>query len=259
MPTEKDAETMPTQKIFKQRVRARMTKTGESYTAARRQLLRKATEPETPEIEASEAPPAPEVPPALATAEPIPPEALLVADEAMRRATGKSHQEWFALLDAWGATDHNHAEIARWLSEAHDVPGWWTQNVTVAYERARGMRARHQMRDGFSVGVTRTVAADAGRALAAFTDEQVRERWFPAAPLRQRPTRAALSARFDWPDPASSVIVTVVPKGVGKTVVADGHDMLPDAEAGERLKTAWRGWLGDLKAMLERDALETER
>ena len=40
--TEKDVETMPTQKIFKQRVRARMTKTGESYTAARRQLLHKA-------------------------------------------------------------------------------------------------------------------------------------------------------------------------------------------------------------------------
>ena len=38
---------MPTQKTFKQRVRTRMTKTGESYTAARHQLLRKAGEPET--------------------------------------------------------------------------------------------------------------------------------------------------------------------------------------------------------------------
>ena len=36
---------MPTQKLFKRRVRARMTKTGESYTAARRQLLRKVPEP----------------------------------------------------------------------------------------------------------------------------------------------------------------------------------------------------------------------
>ena len=38
-PTEKDVETMPTQKIFKHRVRTRMAKTGESYTAARRQLM----------------------------------------------------------------------------------------------------------------------------------------------------------------------------------------------------------------------------
>lgn len=36
---------MPTQKIFKQRVRARMAKTGEAYTTARAQLLRKAAEP----------------------------------------------------------------------------------------------------------------------------------------------------------------------------------------------------------------------
>ena len=93
-----------------------------------------------------------------------------VADESMVRATGRSHAEWFAILDAWGATDHTHTEIARWLGEAQGVRPWWTQSVTVAYERARGMRARHQMADGFSVSVTRTVAVDTERALAAFTD-----------------------------------------------------------------------------------------
>ena len=41
-PSEKDVETMPTQKTFKTRVRTRMSKTGESYTTARQQLLRKA-------------------------------------------------------------------------------------------------------------------------------------------------------------------------------------------------------------------------
>ena len=54
--------------------------------------------------------------------------------------TGRSHAEWFALLDAWGATEHTHTEIARWLSETQGIPGWWTQNITVNYERARGMR-----------------------------------------------------------------------------------------------------------------------
>ena len=92
----------------------------------------------------------------------------------MERATGKRHAEWFALLDAWGATEHTHTEIARWLSETHAFPGWWVQNVTVAYERARGMRAPHQMRDGFSISVTRTIATDPTRALAAFTDGSVR-------------------------------------------------------------------------------------
>ncbi len=249
---------MPTQKIFKQRIRARMSKTGESYTAARRQLLLKATEPETRELEPPVSHSAPtDAAAAAATVledapDAVAPDAFLVADGSMRRATGKGHAEWFALLDAWGATDHNHTEIARWLGEAHGVPGWWTQNVTVAYERARGMRARHQMRDGFSVTATKTVAADAEPALAAFTSVPLRRRWLPDAPLRQRPTRAALSARFDWSDPPSRVIVTVVPKGTAKTLVAVAHEQLPDAETGERLKNAWRGWLGVLKAFLER-------
>jgi hypothetical protein len=70
--------------------------------------------------------------------------------------------------------------------------------------------------------------------------------------MRQRPTRAAHSARFDWADPPSRVIVTVTPKDPDKTVVAVAHEQLPDAEAGERLKYAWRRSLGDLKATLER-------
>ncbi len=249
---------MPTQKIFKQRVRARMTKTGESYTTARCQLLRKATDPEAPEVEASttastlETPAAAQEPAAEPSTDMIPADALLVADESMVRATGRGHAEWFALLDAWGAPHHDHTEVARWLGETHGTPGWWTQNITVAYERARGMRARHQMRDGFSVSATKTIAVDPERALAAFTSAPIRRKWLPDAPMRQRPTRAALSARFDWSDPASRVVVAVVPKGTGKSLVSVGHELLPDAEAGERLKAAWRGWLGELKAILER-------
>lgn len=244
--TEKDDETMPTQKIFKQRVRARMTKTGESYTAARRQLLHKAAgaadavEETTVDGAAAHKTPAS-----------IPPDALVVADDAMLRATGKRHAEWFALLDAWGATDHTHTEIARWLSETHEVPAWWTQGVTVSYERARGMRARHQMRDGFSVSATKTVAATPERAFAAFTDARLRGRWLPGAGMRQRPTRAAMSARFDWSDPPSRVIVGVAPKGADKSLVYVTHEQLPDAESGERLKRAWRASLVELKAFLE--------
>ena len=178
---------MPTQKVFKHRVRERMSKTGESYTSARRQLIHKAETASrrrrSPRRRAGAAP-EPEV---------IEAGVMLVADESMVNATGRTHAEWFALLDAWGATGHTHTEIARWLGEEQGVASWWTQNVTVAYERARGMRARHQMADGFSVSVTRTVDVGTERALAAFTDPALRARWLPDAPLTQRPTKAALT------------------------------------------------------------------
>ena len=249
VPTEKDVETMPTQKIFKRRVRARMTKTGESYTTARRQLLHKASERPPPAAETED--PVAQPGPTASAAPEAPTDAFVVADESMQRATGKRHAEWFALLDAWGGTDHSHTEIARWLSETHGVPGWWTQSVTVAYERARGMRARHQMRDGFSITATKTVAVTPERALSAITNARLRSRWLPGAPLRQRPTRAASSARFDWADPPSRVMVGVAPKGANKALVYVTHEQLPDAEAGERMKRVWRASLVDLKAFLE--------
>jgi hypothetical protein len=239
-PTEKDVETMPTQKIFKQRVRARMTKTGESYTAARHQLLKKTAEPDPPE-------PGHRLPEAPA----IPVDARLVADEALIRATGRDHAEWFGILDGWGATEHNHTEIARWLSETHGTPGWWTQNITVAYERARGLRKPGQMANGFTVNVTRTVAVDAATGLEAFTNAAVRDTWLPGAPMRQRPTRAAHTARFDWTDPPSRVVVALVPKDGSRATVAVAHEQLPDIETAERFKAAWRGWLGTLRTVLE--------
>jgi uncharacterized protein YndB with AHSA1/START domain len=233
---------MPTQKVFKQRVRARMAKTGEAYTAARHQLLRKANDPD-----------APPAPPATSTAEAantVPADAMLVADEAMARATGKGHAEWFAILDTWGATDHTHTEIARWLSATHGTPGWWTQNLTVAYERARGLRTRHQMADGFSVSVTRTVDVPLELALQAFTDEKLRAGWL-SVPMRQRPTRARNTARFDWDEPPSRVVVSLAPKGDGRTTITVAHEQLPDAAAGERLKSSWRARLATLKTVLE--------
>lgn len=251
---------MPTQKVFKRRVRARMTKTGESYTAARHQLLRKSAEPlaapspgEPPTANVAgpagaepSAPPGPQL-------EPVPDDALLVADAAMVRATGKGHAEWFAILDSWGATGHTHTEIARWLSESHGTPGWWTQNITVSYERARGMRARHQMADGFTVSVTRTVATDAERALEAVTNPEIRRQWLPGDPVRPRPTRAAMTARFDWTEPPSRIVVNVVPRANGKVIVSVAHEQLPDAEQGDAMKTAWRTWLDDLRTLLEHD------
>jgi uncharacterized protein YndB with AHSA1/START domain len=250
-PSEK-VMTMPTQKVFKHRVRTRMTKTGESYTTARQQLLRKTEPPPAPEpgsdggsADLPSAPVAAARAPGSAAAD------LLVSEEAMVRATGKGHEAWFALLDEWGGTAHNHTEIARWVHQAQGVPGWWAQNITVAYERVRGMRRPGQMANGFSVAVTRTIGAEPAAVLAAFTDVATRERWLPDAPLRPRPTRARLVARFDWAEPDSRVVVGVVPKADGKTVVSVVHEKIPEAGVGEELKARWRAALGELKALLE--------
>lgn len=225
---------MTTQKTFKQRVRARSAKTGESYTAARAQLLRKADAP----------PPAPV---------PAPDSIALtgVSDEAMTRATGRRIGEWLEILDAWGATEHKHAEIARWLVDEHGIPGWWAQSVTVGYERARGMRAMYQEPGGFSVSASKTIAALPERISDAFTEAELRARWLPDAPIRERTSNRGRSARFDWDDPPSRVGYNLFPKGGEKTQLGLAHEKLPDAETAERFKLMWRERLRVLKELLE--------
>jgi uncharacterized protein YndB with AHSA1/START domain len=220
---------MTKQKTFKHRVRARMAKTGESYTAARRMLIADGDRPETTPTNVE--------PPA--------------SDQAVRAATGRGWQEWFSLLDGWQATSRPHPDIARWLVEEHGVAGWWAQSVTVAYEQARGLRAPGQHADGWSVTASKTVAVPVDRLFAAFDDEAVRERWLPGAQLRLRTATAPRTARYDWEDGPTRVLVGFAPRGDEKSTVAIEHARLPDADTAAEMKAWWRERVAALKVLLE--------
>ena len=62
------------------------------------------------------------------------------SDEAVQAATGKTWVEWFLILDDAGSVHRTHAETAKWLADVEDVPSWWSQMITVEYERARGLK-----------------------------------------------------------------------------------------------------------------------
>jgi hypothetical protein len=220
---------MTAQKSFKRKVRARMEKTGESYTAARRQLIADGRRPES--AEARYEPP--------------------VSDRAVRAATGRGWEDWFATLDGWGAATRTHREIARRLRNEHQVAGWWAQSLTVAYERARGLRAPGQRPNGWSVTASKTVAVPVERLFEAFAGERVRERWLPGAKMRKRTATAPKSARFDWEDGSTRVVVGFVSKGEAKSQVGLEHERLPDAETAEEMKAWWRERVSALKRLLE--------
>jgi Domain of unknown function (DUF4287) len=220
---------MTRQKTFKRKVRARMQKTGESYTAARRRLIAAG---ERPEAEAAEFEPP-------------------MSDDAIRERTGRGWDEWFALLDAWEAASRPHPDVARWLRDEHGVDGWSAQSVTVGYERARGLRAPGQRPDGWSVTASKTVAVPVERLYAAFGDDGLRERWLPGAELHVRTASPPKSARYDWEDGSTRVIVGFYAKGDGKSQVALEHARLPDADTAEEMKFWWRERVGALKEMLE--------
>lgn len=237
---------MTKQKSFKGRVRARMDKTSESYTTARRQLLAKAGAKADPEAPTQPAEPA-ATPPGDA------PEAKRpYSEQAIRANTGRGWDEWFALLDEWGGAERPHPEIVRWLVGEHGVPGWWAQGVTVGYERARGLRAPGQRRGGlFEVNASKTVAVPVDRLYEAFTDPALRERWLPGAPVEVRSAQPAKSFRANWGDGSTRLVVWFTARGESKSQAALVHERLPDAGTADKLKLFWRERMAALKQLLE--------
>lgn len=88
--------------------------------------------------------------------------------EAMRRATGRTHDQWRAVLSDDGARDWPHARIAQHLVQEHGLDGWWAQAVTVDFQQAVKGRLPGQRADGtFSVTKTATLPGEPLDALAA--------------------------------------------------------------------------------------------
>lgn len=221
---------MTEHKSFKRLVRARMAKTGESYTAARANLLRAEAPEGTDEV------------------------ALATSEEAIRKRTGRGWEEWFALLDEWGAPGRTHREIARWVAAKQGVHplAWNAQAVAASYERARGLRAVHEKDDGFAISASKTVSVPVERLYDAVLDEARRERWLPDGQLRERTATRPKSARFDWGQGESRVNVTFLAKGEAKSTLALEHRRLADAAEAERVKAYWRQRLTSLKELLDR-------
>lgn len=251
---------MTLRKTLKKAVRARASKTGESYTAARRQLLlarerRLATLP-TPA--ATPAPPAASTP---ATARPK----RDLSEAAVLNKTGHGFEHWFAVLDAFDATAKGHTAAARHLRVDHGVNGWHSQGITVEYERERGLRSANQACSGdFQVSVSRAVAAPVEAAARALEDPKRRAQWLRGAdpgivtalraaldgPRAKRVTRrdAGLArVRIAWNGLPVEIRITASAKGA--TVVAD-NTKLSGPEQVEARRAAWRFALDGLKRHL---------
>lgn len=212
---------MTAQRSFKRLVRTRMQKTGESYTAARLVLLQGGADSTIPG----------DAKPPLAT-----------SDASVRDRTGRGWEEWFDLLDDWGAADQTHREIARWVADQLGVEPlvWDAQAITGGYERARLGRAVGQHEDGFRVSASKTVAVPVERLFDAFVDPAARERWMPDCELRERTATRPLRARFDWGETGQRVHVTFTAKGDDKSTVSISHERLADAAERDRMKAYWK-------------------
>ena len=150
-------------RALKQVIRARAAKTGERYTTARRHVLKDLQQTTVPaaRLRSTTAPRAAAAGSSKGS----------VSDAKSLEKTGHGLDHWFDVLDRFGAVDKGHTAAARHLYDVHHVDGWYAQGITVAYERARGVRALNQRCDGgYQVSVSKVVAAETTDVIKAFTE-----------------------------------------------------------------------------------------
>ena len=172
-----------------------------------------------------------------------------MTDDAVRAKTGRAWAEWFALLDAQGAAKFEHKAIVAALSGDFGVPDWWRQMIAVEYERARGLRARHEKADGFSVSVSKTFPVPLGRLYAAATDGAARGAWFPEgafAPSSQTPDKYLRGA---W-NGSARLEIGFLAKGEAKAQISVQVGKLAAVADVERERGEWKAALERLWAAL---------
>jgi len=230
---------MTRNKDLKRLVRARMKKTGEAYTAARAQITRKSTA----KAAAASAPVATTNPKDYATL-------AGMSDAVIKQKTGCTWERWVKSLDYHGAEQMPHRDIAALVNEKYKIDGWWSQSVTVGYERIKGLRARGQRRDGtYEASKSRTYNVSVTTLFDAWADASIRKRWLDGASVKVRAATAPKSMRLGWTD-GSIIAVGFTAKAKAKSSVALAHTKLPDRESAGRFKQYWSERLDALGEML---------
>ncbi len=245
-------------RALKSVIRSRIAKTGERYTTARRHVLaaRAATHRGDPPAVAA----SPSATTSIATTA-----KGAVSDRKVRERTGHGLDHWFAVLDRFGAAEQGHTKAARHLHQDHGVDGWYSQGITVSYERARGLRVLNQRVDGvFEVSASKVVSALPAAVVAAVSQPRRRAAWASAADpdlvaalvaaLKSSAgfvTRADGLARFRYRWGATVVQWYVERKPGDKSTITVANAKLADGAMLESRRAQWRAALAALAAWLD--------
>ena len=173
-----------------------------------------------------------------------------ISDDAVTNATGKGWHEWIALLDGAGSREKPHDQIVTWIYDQKLISGsWWGQMVTVEYERARGLRTRHETATGYSVSISKTVGCDLSELYAAASDEKSRKAWFPKGAFAPSSQTKDKYLRGSWNGDAR-LEINFYAKGEGRSQINVQVNKLKKEAAVEAERAAWKAALEKLVARL---------
>ena len=164
--------------------------------------------------------------------------------------TGKKWDEWVSWLESVGAADLPHPEIATIvhgvLEGKVESPGWWAQNITVAYEQHIGRREPGQQSDGtFEMSVTKTLAGTKEDVFALWAEAHGMDDEFNSQAVSDART-SITPVRSYWRCSlanGTAVNVAVEKKSPARAMISITHTKLRSSEEKDEWRAYWKDQL----------------
>ena len=173
----------------------------------------------------------------------------LISDEAVEKATGKTWQGWFVTLNANKGKDLTHQELVKFLTEKHNLSGWWSQMVTNTYEKYINRRDKHQKGSGFEIGASKTIDKPVSVLYDAWENPGKRKLWMHDPDFEISTATKDKSIRALWVDGKTRISVGFYPKSANKTQVTIQHLKISTREQAETKKQYWKQELEKLLSL----------
>jgi uncharacterized protein YndB with AHSA1/START domain len=195
-----------------------------------------------------------------------------VTSKSVLKHTKKSWDQWVVILEKAGAQRWTHQEIAAFLFKKYKVTPWWQQIVTTGYEVHIGRRVAGRNAKGqFSIIATKTIHADKKAVWKALSSKAGIAVWlapmstFKLAPKsvyeredgvygQIRTMKAGERVRFSWQEgdwaKVTYVMLFIVGKPNGTTILAIQHEGLKDGRLREPLRDLWKKAVADIAELV---------
>lgn len=188
-----------------------------------------------------------------------------VSPASAKAATGRTLDEWYALLDEKGGLAEGRRVLTEYLFRQLKVDAWWTTTIIVEYEKARGIAEKDGLPKGYNICVTKAVAVAPERAVDEFADGS----WWLGKGVkvaegeafdagdghkgRFKKVTPGKLIRFTWEGPGHAPVEVIDIKAIvtaGKTSLTINHDRLQSRDTADGMREAWAKVLNELKDRL---------
>jgi uncharacterized protein YndB with AHSA1/START domain len=171
--------------------------------------------------------------------------------EVTRQETGKTPEEWFAMVDSRLSPQPGRKAVGDFLFKEMKVDAWWVTTLVVGYEAARGIVEKDGRPRGYSICMTKAIAAAPEQVFAAIQEASWAGPGTKVAVLKATPGKLLRFALEGPGHPAGELVEIKLTPAAGKCSLVLNYERIQDRGRADGLREAWGAILNTWKANLE--------